>query len=87
MSRLLEQGQTERAAQMTRQGFRPTQARALDQSLQDLLNAGYGIVSAQPMGTGQGFTLRDAGGRSWVFCVLAPRPSGEDFASLCRALN
>ena len=74
------------------EGYRPTRATALDQSLEQLLNSGYGIVATQqtPSG-GHALTLRDRTGGKCVLCVLASRPSGNaqqtDFDSLCRALN
>lgn len=77
--------------QMRDEGFVPTRVNALDQSLEELLNSGYGIVSTEQAPTGHTLTLRDSRNQKWVLCTLASRPSADvvqpSFESLCRALN
>jgi hypothetical protein len=88
--RLLQQSQSELEQQTRQQGFRPTRGAALDQSIEDLLNAGWGVVAASQGAAGHAFTLRDGAGRRWALCTLTTRGgagSPGDQQSLCRALN
>jgi hypothetical protein len=81
------------AAELKRQqGFRSTRAVALDQSLEDLLNAGWTITAAGQAPAGPTFALRDRDGRQWAYCILTPGQPGigaqqQVPASQCRALN
>lgn len=87
---LQRQAQAGLVERLRQQGFRPTRTAPLDQSLEDLLNAGHAIVAITQMATGVGLALRDSGGRRWVYCTLAPRPSAtgpHDQDSMCLALN
>jgi hypothetical protein len=91
LQQLQQQASAMQARQMRDQGFTPTRADTLNQSLEQLLNARYGIVSTQQAPAGQALTLRDPSGQKWVLCMLAPLPPqpGQpgNFASLCRSLN
>lgn len=91
MQEAQREARTALEAQMQRQGFRPTRADVLEQSLEELLNAGWGIVSADQVTAGSSFLLRDTAGRRWTHCFLSPRPTddgaGASFASPCRNLN
>lgn len=72
------------------EGFRPTRSAAVDQTLEALLNAGYGIVATgSGIGGSTTFTLRDAPGRKWAFCTLsrAPGDAAGTANSQCTALN
>lgn len=91
LQQLQQQAHANLERQMRDEGYIPTRASALDQSLEQLLNGGHSIVSTEQTTAGHALTLRDQSGQKWVLCLLASRPSTDalrsNFESLCRALN
>ena len=61
----------------------PTTWKALNQSLTDLLDSGYIIVS----GISGSYVLHNSNAQRWVSCEISPPSFGNPAASHCMALN